>query len=526
MTLQRIFTVTLGKQSAAGWYQAIPEGKAVRDAFGARALQVCDRRAKKRLPPATRALIRLQSRPSAKQLRGAIIRVLPRLRNFLYAVITGSQDRPKLSFLRHDDARNLGRLPRDLPLPAPGNMVKIHLVAQKNTGRRAHDKKQAISHLEEIQRREEMESLYREEWDARKQLGSISLIAENIACRFPDFTGLPEIPHADFVDDTQSRIDLRDKALVTIDDESARDFDDAVWASRHENGWQAIIAIADVAQYVHPDTALDKMARARGNSIYLDDTVIPMLPESLSNGMCSLLPDRDRACVFVEIIFDQDGTMQTHKFGRGIMCSHARLTYSQTQGYIDGSHNAPDPIAASIQALISLYRTLDSQAQKRQQLLIPCLEQTVTLDDAYRVQTVAKRISFDAHRLIEYMMVAANICAARELLARNIPFLSRTHEAPTAQTFASLQENLALLGITTQPLKVRGDLNKILQAHPSDIIAIMILRAQAQARYSLQHIGHFGLGLEEYCHFTSPIRRYADLTIHRALIVACDLGGI
>jgi ribonuclease R len=319
------------------------------------------------------------------------------------------------------------------------------------------------------------------------------------------------------------RIDLRGIPLVTIDGEDARDFDDAVWAEPDGSGFRLIVAIADVAHYVRPGSPLDHAARTRGNSVYFPDRVVPMLPEALSNDWCSLRPDEDRGCLFVELFIDANGGKTAHRFGRGLMRSVARLTYADVQR----THDMGD---ARYVQLYAAFRALVAARIARGALELDLPERKVVLDDTGRVAGVAPRPRLDSHRLIEEFMVLANVAAAEELERLHQPTMYRVHAPPSQEKLASLRDFLNGIGAFLPP----GD-----QVHPRDLdrllrrvagtpeaplINEMMLRSQSQAEYSPDNIGHFGLALPRYAHFTSPIRRYADLLVHRALIRSLRLG--
>jgi ribonuclease R len=319
------------------------------------------------------------------------------------------------------------------------------------------------------------------------------------------------------------RTDLRATPLITIDGADARDFDDAVFAEPAEHGYRLIVAIADVAHYVKPGSALDKAARERGNSCYFPDRVVPMLPEALSNGWCSLKPDEDRGCLFVEMQIDVHGRKQSHKFGRGLMRSAARKTYEQVQAEFedDPRHHAH---------LYAAFTALKAARDARGTLDLDLPERKIELDEAGQVKNVAPRPRLDSHRLIEEFMILANVCAAETLEAKKLPCMYRVHAPPSAEKLDNLRSFLRTLDISLPP----GD-----QLHPRDLDRVLklvagtdqaplvnetILRSQSQAEYDGENIGHFGLALTKYAHFTSPIRRYADLLVHRALITGLKLG--
>jgi ribonuclease R len=324
----------------------------------------------------------------------------------------------------------------------------------------------------------------------------------------------------------QGRTDLRDIPLLTIDGEDARDFDDAVFAEPDGDGFRLLVAIADVAHYVRPDSALDRAAWTRGNSCYFPDRVVPMLPEALSNGWCSLRPDEERGCLFVEMRLDALGAKTSHRFGRGLMRSAARLTYEQVQA----AHDEGDDLGLTLPALYAAFERLLAQRNARGTLDLDLPERRVVLDDAGKVAAVAPRARLDSHRLIEEFMVLANVCAAEELERLRQPCVYRVHAPPSEEKLENLRLFLRGFDITLPPggqLHPR-DLDRVLKAvagtEHAPIVNDVVLRSQMQAAYDIENIGHFGLALGRYAHFTSPIRRYADLAVHRALIRGLRLG--
>ncbi|MBV9782934.1 MAG: ribonuclease R [Acidisphaera sp.] len=340
------------------------------------------------------------------------------------------------------------------------------------------------------------------------------------------------------------REDLRSVPLVTIDGEDARDFDDAVYAEpAGDGGFRLIVAIADVAHYVRPGSALDRDARTRGNSVYFPDRVVPMLPEALSNGWCSLRPDEERGCLFAELRIDAAGHKTAHRFGRGLMRSAARLTYEQMQTAFEagdetgGDNSAGDNKGGAaglppglLLALYAAFRSLLRAREARGTLDLDLPERRVILDDQGRVLQVAPRPRLDSHRLIEEFMVLANVAAAEELERRHFPTIYRVHAPPSDEKLASLRDFLHGLGLSLPPgdrVHPR-DLDRVLRQVAGSPSALLVnevmLRSQSQAEYSPENIGHFGLALPRYAHFTSPIRRYADLLVHRALVRGLALG--
>lgn len=335
----------------------------------------------------------------------------------------------------------------------------------------------------------------------------------------------------------RDRTDLRSIPLVTIDGSDAHDFDDAVWAEpdtdpANPGGWHVIVAIADVAWYVRPGSALDLAARERGNSVYFPDRVIPMLPEALSNGLCSLRPDEDRACLGFHLWIGRTGTLRRHAVFRGLMRSAARLTYEQVQAAQDGSADeTTEPLLEPVIApLYRAFRSLWEARQRRGTLELDIPERKIRLNETGRVAEIAPRRRLDSHRLIEEFMIAANVAAAETLEAKGAPCLYRVHDQPSMDKMEALRDFLHGLGYPLpkgQPLKPEHFTRILARAEgrpESALISEIILRSQAQAAYAPDNIGHFGLALDRYAHFTSPIRRYADLVVHRSLIRACGLG--
>jgi len=333
------------------------------------------------------------------------------------------------------------------------------------------------------------------------------------------------------------RSDLRDMPLVTIDGADARDFDDAVWAEpdddpKNEGGWHLLVAIADVSWYVRPGDALDRSARERGNSVYFPDRVVPMLPEELSNDLCSLRPGEDRACVAVHMWIDRDGKLLRHKFVRGLMRSAARLVYEQVQAARDGS--ADDVTGPLLQPVIGplygAYKALLRGRTARGTLELEIPERQVILGEDGHIERILPRRRLDSHKLIEEFMIAANVAAAEALEAKRRPAMYRVHEEPPLDKLEALRQALDGLGYrlargqVIRPGHFTGILEKAAGEKNEQLISELILRSQSQARYSPDNPGHFGLALRRYCHFTSPIRRYADVLVHRSLIGAYGLG--
>ncbi len=331
------------------------------------------------------------------------------------------------------------------------------------------------------------------------------------------------------------REDLRAVPLVTIDPEDARDHDDAVHAEpdpKVEGGWIVTVAIADVAAYVRPGSALDRDAFARGNSTYFPDRVAPMLPERLSAGLCSLRESENRACLAVRMRFDAAGRKTGHRFVRGLMRSAARLTYQQVQRAIDGAPDDKtgpllDPV---IRPLYAAYAVLKKGRDAREPLAIESAERRVRIGADGKIASIELRQTIPAMQLIEEFMIQANVAAAETLEERRTPLVYRIHDEPSREKLEALGDFLDSIGVPFakgQKLKP-GAFNRILAGQRdgpfASIVNEVVLRSQAQAVYSNDNIGHFGLNLRRYAHFTSPIRRYADLIVHRGLIRALGFG--
>jgi ribonuclease R len=325
------------------------------------------------------------------------------------------------------------------------------------------------------------------------------------------------------------RTDLRRLPLITIDGADARDFDDAVFAEPAGTGYRLVVTIADVAHYVRSAKALDREAQHRGNSVYFPDRVVPMLPEALSNGWCSLRPNEDRGCLFVEMIIDCEGRKQSHKFGRGLMRSFARMTYEEVQSAHDAG-SAADLPAGTLDHLYAAYHALIAARQARGTLDLDLPERQITLTEDGKVASVVPRARLDSHRLIEEFMILANVSAAEELERLRQPCMYRIHAPPSPEKLDALRSLLATFDISLKQSDqlIPRDLDHILKlvagTDAAPLVNETVLRSQSQAEYSPENIGHFGLALKSYAHFTSPIRRYADLLVHRALIAGLKLG--
>ncbi len=325
------------------------------------------------------------------------------------------------------------------------------------------------------------------------------------------------------------REDLRPLPIVAIDPVDARDHDDAVWAQpRDDGGFDAIVAIADVSFYVRPGGRLDKEARKRGNSVYFPDRVVPMLPEGLSADMCSLKAGQDRAAMACHLHIDPQGQIKSWRFTRAVIRVAANIAYEDAQAAIDGDkpHDLTD---AALKPLWACWGALAKARAKREPLELDLPERRVVLDDAGRIMSVAPRERLDAHRLIEDFMIAANVAAAKALEAKLAPCMYRVHEPPSREKLVALKDYIATfdlplaLGQVITPRLFNRLIEQLEGADHRAVVMEQILRSQTQAYYSPQNAGHFGLSLGSYAHFTSPIRRYADLLVHRSLVGAYGL---
>ncbi len=356
----------------------------------------------------------------------------------------------------------------------------------------------------------------------------IAIRAHNIRVAWPpevetQIKGMSaEVAEADKAD----RVDLRKLPLVTIDGADARDFDDAVYCEPKPKGWRLLVCIADVSHYVTPNSALDAEGRTRGNSVYFPDRVIPMLPELLSNGLCSLNPEVDRLCMTCEMYIDKAGNISRSKFYSAVMRSHARLTYDHVASMLDGHaklSKTDTQLLPHLQNLYQLYQVLHEGRRSRGAIDFDTTETRIEFNEKKRVERIVPVIRNDAHRLIEECMLAANVAAARFLLRKKLQALYRIHGGPAEEKLTDLHAFLGELGLSLPGGKkpVAADYSKLLDQikgrADQHLIQTVLLRSLSQAVYSSDNVGHFGLSFPAYTHFTSPIRRYPDLVIHRAL---------
>ena len=333
----------------------------------------------------------------------------------------------------------------------------------------------------------------------------------------------PEVKDSDF----NGRKDLRDLPLVTIDGETAKDFDDAVYAENNGENWRLIVAIADVSSYVKPSSELDLSAAERGNSVYFPRRVIPMLPEALSNGLCSLKPNVDRLCMVCDMVISKKGKVLSSEFYPSVMNSKARLTYT----IVDKILNHDDKnlqkeysyILSDIENLQKLYRVMLEERNKRGALEFDSTETAIVFNDQGKIDFIKPIFRNEAHRIIEECMLAANVCAAKFLLDEDIDGLFRNHECPSEEKLENLRNFLAEFGLSLQggnkptSKNYRDIVEKVSSRPDAHLLQTVLLRSMQQAVYSNKNLGHFGLAYDAYTHFTSPIRRYPDLIVHRAI---------
>ncbi|HRY07499.1 MAG TPA: ribonuclease R [Hyphomicrobiaceae bacterium] len=371
--------------------------------------------------------------------------------------------------------------------------------------------------------------------DDQRQISLIAVHAHGLPDDFPESVIAAT---TDLTPPTmKGREDLRDVPLLTIDPADARDHDDAVYAEadksqNNDGGFIVLVAIADVAHYVRSSSHLDREARLRGNSVYFPDRVVPMLPEKISNDLCSLREGEDRPCLIARMVFDSHGEKRSHSFHRAMMRSAAKLSYQEAQAAFDGNpgDKASPLMDTALRPLWSAYQALAKARDKRGPLDLDLPEKKIKLDADGRVAGIVIPERLDAHRLIEEFMIQANVAAAEALEAKKKPVVYRVHAEPSKEKLKALREFLETLDLHLPP---QGQLrpaafNRILEKARSlpvpELVNEVVLRSQAQAEYAIENYGHFGLNLRRYAHFTSPIRRYADLLVHRALISGLGLG--
>jgi ribonuclease R len=357
----------------------------------------------------------------------------------------------------------------------------------------------------------------------------IAIYSHQLPCEFDDEVIAAARAFGDEIEAeaASGRLDLRDTPLITIDGADARDFDDAVHAEERDGGFRVLVAIADVAEYVRPGQPLDESARERGTSVYFPDRVIPMLPETLSNGLCSLNPEVDRLCLVCEMRIDERGKVTSSRFHEAVIRSHARLTYDQVRRIMESG----DPelterfghVLSNLQALHRVFRQLFRRRERRGALDFDSQQVYFEFDTEGRVADIRVQQRHDAHRLIEELMVAANVEAAKFVGRAKVPMLYRVHEPPPSEKLEGLEEFLRAHGIDVRwseepdPQQFAAIQKKAAGRPDENLVNAQLLRSLSLAVYQPENKGHFGLALEHYAHFTSPIRRYPDLLLHRAI---------
>lgn len=476
-----------------------------------------ERRGLPALGPGDRILARIKKSPNG-DYEGRTIRRLPQGPTAVLGVIQQSDDGFRVKPIDKKSKYDFHVAPANMADAGPGDLVRIEVVPTRKLGLRAAKVVEKLDRL-----------------GGPKSISLIAIHESDIPTRFSDEAfeqaekaKAPTLEH---------REDIRHIPLVTIDGDDARDFDDAVYAEadddpKNQGGFRLLVAIADVSWYVRPNTALDRDAFLRGNSTYFPDRVVPMLPEALSNGWCSLVPKEDRGCLAAEIIIDKHGNILGHKIFRGLMKSHARLTYDQVQAAHDGQvDDTTDTLVESvIKPLYEAYKCLAENRRNRGVMELDLPERRVTFDDKGEIKGIVPRVRHESHKLIEEFMIAANVAAAETLEAKKSACMYRVHAEPPRDKVEALREFLKTVDIPLAKGQVLqpGHFTRILEQAKdtphSHLVSQVVLRSQSQALYSPENLGHFGLALRRYCHFTSPIRRYSDLLVHRSLVSSLRLG--
>ena len=468
-----------------------------------------------------RAMVRMSGLDRKGRPEGKIVEVLERSTKTLVGRVIQGQG---VTIVAAEDKR----INQDILIPyhldmgaKPGQVVMVELTAQPSLG--AHPMGKVVQILGNY-----ADSGMEIEIALRKH----KLPHEFSAAAIKQAEKIPKLVQAA---DYKGRIDLRELPLITIDGETARDFDDAVYAEslassgdkNNAAGWRLVVAIADVSFYVKPDDALDKEAFERGNSVYFPRRVIPMLPEALSNGLCSLNPDVERLCMVCDMQIDAAGIVQKYQFYPSVMRSKARMTYTKVADMLENlqGENAQEyaHIMPHVQNLYALFKLMLNQREKRGAIEFESTETMMIFDDNGKIEKIIPVQRNDAHRLIEECMLAANVCAADFLKTHEHAALYRVHEGPTPEKLEALRTFMAEIGFGVtggdKPhAKDYGKLMNLIKTRPdAQLLQTVLLRSMQQAVYSPDNVGHFGLAYEAYAHFTSPIRRYPDLLIHRAI---------
>lgn len=470
-----------------------------------------------------RALIRLtEADPGTEAERTArVIRVLEKRQGAILGILR-KRDRDRPPYLEPIDRkqRELDVDATDMKGADDGDLVSVEV---SRSGRYGHPRASIV---------ERFGSMHSE-----KAISEIALLTHGIPHAFPRAVN-DQADSAQPVEKLGKREDWRKIPLITIDPPDAKDHDDAVYAEPdedpdNEGGYVSYVAIADVAHYVTPGSAMDREANLRGNSVYFPDRVIPMLPERISNQLCSLREREDKPALGVRMVFDTSGRKISHSFHRVLMRSAAKLSYIQAQKAIDGvtDDKTETLLEGILKPLWAAYDLLKKGREAREPLELDLPERKIKLKDDGTVDHVYVPERLDAHKLIEEFMIQANVAAAETLEKKKSPLLYRVHDASTPEKLESLKDFLSTLNMKLpsagglRPTVFNGILAKVKDTPQAHLVNEVVLRSQAQAEYTPQNIGHFGLNLRRYAHFTSPIRRYADLIVHRGLISALGLGS-
>ena len=460
-----------------------------------------------------RAMVRMSGLDRKGRPEGKIVEVLERsTKNLVGRVVQGQG----VTIVAAEDKR----INQDILIPyhldmgaKPGQVVMVELTAQPSPG--AHPMGKVVQILGNYA-------------DSGMEI-EIALRKHKLPYEFtPAATNQAEsIPKLVQAADYKGRVDLRELPLITIDGETARDFDDAVYAEKAGNGWRLVVAIADVSFYVKPDDALDKEAFERGNSVYFPRRVIPMLPEALSNGLCSLNPDVERLCMICDMQIDALGIVNSYKFYPSVMRSKARMTYTKVAEMLENPQGDLAEeytlIMPHVQNLYALFKLMLVQREKRGAIEFESTETQMMFDDNGKIEKIIPVQRNDAHKLIEECMLAANVCAADFLSKNEHAALYRVHQGPTPEKLEALRTFMSEVGfgVTGGDKPHAKDYSKLMdqiKTRPdAQLLQTVLLRSMQQAVYSPDNVGHFGLAYEAYAHFTSPIRRYPDLLIHRAI---------
>ncbi|MCK5120663.1 MAG: ribonuclease R [Methylococcales bacterium] len=460
-----------------------------------------------------RAVVRVAGLDRKGRREGSVVEVLER--NTQHVVGRLIKERG-LFFIAPDN----NKISQDIQIPidAVGNAKKGQIVVAKII-QYPSNRRQAIGEIVEVLGSHMAPGMEIE----------VALRSHDLPFQWPDAVSKEVKPLTKDVPESakENRVDIRDLPLVTIDGEDARDFDDAVYCKKTAKGWKLLVAIADVSHYVQVNTALDTEAKNRSTSVYFPEQVIPMLPEVLSNGLCSLNPEVDRLCMVCELYISDEGRVIRSGFFNAVMRSHARLTYTNVSKIlVDGNKTLSKKYAAlvpQLQELYNLYKVMRKGRELRGAMDFDTQDTQIIFGADRKIEKIIPTQRNDAHKLIEEFMITANMAAARFLIRKKMPHLLRIHEGPGTEKLLTLKTFLNELGLVLggadkpTPLDYMHLINSVQGRADAHLIQTVLLRSMSQAVYSPETKGHFGLALEAYAHFTSPIRRYPDLLVHRAI---------